>query len=96
MPCSCHRVPSPLEMGFCVCASGNTFPHERKSRLGGFLIFAYSRHRFHRREACQGYKGIVFIVHGAAFSSSHLFLATWPVHYPVSRIRDCPHESGFC
>ena len=26
----------------------------RESRLGGFSIFAYSRHRFHRHEASQG------------------------------------------
>ena len=59
-------------MGFRIYASSNALPHERKSRLGGFLIFAYSLHRFRRREVCQGQEGIVFVVHGVAFSSSHL------------------------
>ena len=58
MPCSWCRVPSPLEMGFCVHTFGNAFPHERKSCLGGFLTFAYSRHHFHRREECQGEGGV--------------------------------------
>ena len=40
--------------------------------------------------------GIVFVVQVAAFSSSHLFLATWLVRHPVSGIHDCPHGNGFC
>ena len=95
MPCSWHHVLSPQEMGFYVCASSNALPHERKSCLGVFSIFAYSHHRFHHREACQGQDEIAFVVHDATFSLSHLSLATWPVHYPTSGIRDCPHENGF-
>ena len=40
--------------------------------------------------------GIVFIVQGVAFSSSHLFLVAWLVHYPVFGICGCPHGNGFC
>ena len=47
-------------MGFCIRVFGNALPHERKSRLGGggFLTFAYSRHRFRRREVCLGQGGL--------------------------------------
>ena len=41
-------------------------------------------------------RGIVFVVQGATFSSSHLSLVAWLVRHPVSGICDCPHENGFC
>ena len=40
--------------------------------------------------------GIVSVVQGTTFSSSHLFLIAWLVRHPVSGIRDCPHGNGFC
>ena len=43
-----------------------------------------------------GLGGIVFVVQGAAFSSSHLSLVAWLVCHPVSGICDCPHGNGFC
>ena len=43
-----------------------------------------------------GLGGIVFVVQGAAFSSSHLSLTAWLVRHPVSGICDCPHGNGFC
>ena len=43
-----------------------------------------------------GLGGIVFVVQGAAFSSSHSFLAAWLVHHPIFGIRGCLHENGFC
>ena len=82
-------------MGFYIHAFGNTLPHERKSRLGGSLSFAYSRHRF-VIEKCVWLRGIVFVVQGSTFSSSHLFLAAWLIHHPVFRIRGYPHRNGFC
>ena len=39
--------------------------------------------------------GIVFVVQGAAFSSSYLFLTAWLIHYPVFGIRGYPHGNGF-
>ena len=47
-------------------------------------------------EKCVRARGIVFFVQDAAFSSSHLFLVAWLVHYPVFGIRGCPHRNGFC
>ena len=40
--------------------------------------------------------GIVFVVQSAAFSLSHLSLATGLVRHPVSRTCDYPHGYGFC
>ena len=42
-----------------------------------------------------GLGGIVFVVQGAAFSSSHLSLAAWLVRHPVFGIHDCLHGNGF-
>ena len=39
---------------------------------------------------------IVFIVQSAAFSSSHLSLATWLVRHPISGTCDYPYGYGFC
>ena len=58
MPCSWRCVPSPLEIGFCICSFGGVLPYERKSRLGGSLTFAYSHHRFRHREVCPGEGGL--------------------------------------
>ena len=45
---------------------------------------------------CVRARGIVFVMQGATFSSSHLFLTTWLVHYLVFGIRGCPHRNDFC
>ena len=47
-------------------------------------------------EKCVRARGIVFVVQGTTFSSSHLSLAAWLVRHPISGICDCPHENGFC
>ena len=96
MPCSWHRAPSPLEMGFYFCAFGDAPPRERKCRLGGSWTFAYSRRHFRRREVCLGQGGIVFVMQSATFSSSHLSLAAWLTRNPVSGTCDYPHGYGFC
>ena len=46
-------------------------------------------------EKCVRVRGTAFVVQGAAFSSSHLFLAAWLVHYLIFGIRGCPHGNGF-
>ena len=43
-----------------------------------------------------GLGGIAFVVQGAVSSLSHLFFATWLVHYPFFGICGCPHGNGFC